>query len=308
MRIVALCALCAVCLTGPAVAGDTDFQLASFGNVEAAFASQQQEIDSLRAELTSLRSMQGDDMGCVDDISCCGEPACVGCGVCGGCGGIEGGVDITLFQVYANHGVGTNDFGGNGYFEDFDTVTDARYWIGYQGANGLGVRGRYFDFDGGNTVEDEYVFLTMFDVEGTAELNLCEWSFLAFAGVRWGEIAWSDENGYDGFEFEGIGTTLGVDARRPIWCNISAVGGIRYSAMFGDVTEIEDPDDWATGTAAHIMETRLGLEWRRQLLVVSAVWEHQLYSSLSGNVDNDIDPEDVDITLGGPVFGISIER
>ncbi|NQT13164.1 MAG: hypothetical protein HQ582_10475 [Planctomycetes bacterium] len=307
MRIVALCALCAVCFAGPAVADDASVQLASFGNVETAFASQQKEINSLRAELTSLRSMQVENAGYADDVSCCAEPGCGGCSGCGACGGIEGGVDITLFQVYANHGVGAHQ-GGNGFFEDFDTVTDARYWIGYQGANGLGIRGRYFDFDGGNTVEDEFVGLTMYDIEGTAELNLCQWDFLAFAGIRWGEIGWSDEDGGDGFLFEGIGTTLGVDARRPIWCNISAIGGIRYSALFGDVTEIEVPDNWATGSAAHGMETRLGLEWRRQCLVVSAVWEHQLYSSMSGNVDNDIDPEDVDITLGGPVIGISFER
>jgi len=294
-----------VCFAGPAIAGDGDFQLASFGNVEAAFASQQQEIDSLRAELTSLRSMsgEGEDVGYVDDVSCCGEPACGG--GCGGCGGLEGGVEVMLFEVYANHGVGGT---GSDFFEDFDMSTDLRYWIGYQGANGLGIRGRYFDFDGDNTVDDEFVDITMFDVEGTAALSLCQWDFLAFAGVRWGEIAWSDEDGGDGFEFQGLGTTLGVDARRPIWCNIAAVGGIRYSALFGDVTEIEYPDERATGTAAHIMETRLGLEWRRQCLVVSAVWEHQLYSSMSGNVDSDIDPEDVDITLGGPVFGISFER
>ena len=301
MRIAVLYALCAVCFAGPAVADDGSFQLASFGNVEAAFASQQQEINSLRAELTSLRSMQDEDIGCVDDVSCCAAPACCG---------LEGGVEITLFEVYANHGVGGT---ADEWFEDFDMSADLRAWVGYQGANGLGIRGRYFGFDGDNTVDDEFVDITMFDVEGTAGLSLCQWDFLAAAGVRWGEINWSDENAGRGYSFDGIGATLGVEARRSIWCNLAAIGGIRYSALFGDVTEIEDRDDWATGTAVHIMETRLGLEWRRPCcngacLVASAVWEHQLYSSLSGNVDSDIDPEDVDITLGGPVFGISFER
>lgn len=306
MRKAILCAVCAVCFAGQAVADDGSFQLASFGNVEAAFASQQQEINSLSAELAALRSKHDEDIGCADEASCCAAPACCGCS------GLEGGAEITLFRLYANHGVNSGG-GGHDWFDDFDMSTDLRAWVGYQGANGFGIRGRYFGFGGDNTDDDEFVDIMMFDVEGTAGLSLCQWDFLAAAGVRWGEINWSDESGEPGFSFDGIGTTLGVEARRPIRCNIAAIGGIRYSALFGRVTEIDYTEDWASGTAAHIMETRVGLEWRRPCcngacLVASAVWEHQLYSSLSGNVDSDIDPEDVDITLGGPVFGISFVR
>jgi len=287
------------------LADEGDFEFTSYSDIEAAFAAQQREIESLRAELASLGSAAGTGCGTSSCCQGCVDPSC--CRTCG----VIGGAELTLFDVYANHGVGGT---GADWFEEFDMEVDGRFWVGYQGANGFGVLGRYWQHDVDNPDGlNEYFSVRLYDVEATFDVRFCRWDFLAAAGVRWGDIAWSDENGSPGYGFDGVGPTLAVRARRQMIGNIYVVGGVRYSALFGETTEVASPDDYANGIAVHALEARLGVEWRRDLaiggsLVLGALWEHQLYSSLSGNVDSDIDPEDVDITLAGPVFSIAFER
>lgn len=221
----------------------------------------------------------------------------------------EGGFDVMFFTVYANHGVGGT---GSDFFEDFDTTFDVRPWVGVRRADGLGVHFRYFDFDGQSTVADEFVDIKLFDVEASGVLEVCDWQFTAIAGTRYAEIGWSDENANDGFEFRGIGMLLGGEVRRLLQNNLSVVGKARYSALFGEVQEVADPSDAMTGVAVHGLQTALMVEWSRctqlGLVTIGAGWEQQLYASLSGNVDSDIDPEDVDITLAGPVLSVSVQR
>ena len=152
----------------------------------------------------------------------------------------------------------------------------------------------------------------MFDMEGSAVLDVYDWELTGIAGFRYGKIMWSDENGSPGLSFEGVGMTLGGEVRRMLRPSLAIVGRCRYSALYGEIKEVVETDDVADGTAVHGFETSIGVEWNRctraGLLTVGFGWEQQLYSSLSGNVDNDIDPEDVDITLAGPVFSIALTR
>lgn len=283
-------------LLGTVQAQDSVYRFARMNDIEAAFASQQQEIDSLRAELASLRSMGGDDgdkLTSTDD--CCGNGS-----------GWEGGLELLYLDVYANHG-GEQTASGSAWFDGFDFTVASRFWFGYQGSNGLGVRARYYNFDGDSVVANQFVDLQMYDLEMTAKHQACNFDFLFIGGLRGGEIDWSDEDGAPGYGFDGIGPTLGLQASRPLVRSLAAVAGVRYSALFGNISELGKSDQ-ADDSVIHLAEVQLGVEWRRGLFVARAMYEYQWYSGLSGNVDDDIDPEDIDITLAGPVFTVGFER
>jgi hypothetical protein len=283
-----------VLLIGTAQAQDGVYRFAGMNEVEAAFASQQQELDSLRAELASLRTTSGGDK--VTSGDCCGNGS-----------GWEGGLELLYLDVYADHG-GEQRATGNAWFDGFDFTVAGRYWFGYQGSNGLGIRARYYNFDGDSVVADQFVDLQMFDAEVTAKHQACNFDFLFIGGLRGGEIDWSDENGDDGFGFDGIGPTLGLQVSRPLVRSLAAVAGVRHSALFGNISELQSPLDQADDSVIHVTEIQLGVEWRRGMFVARAMYEYQWYRGLSGNVDDDIDPENIDITLAGPVFTVGFER
>jgi hypothetical protein len=238
--------------------------------------------------------------------SCCRDPWWTG---------IEGGLELTLLNVYANHGAGERN-GGNSWFDvDPDTRASLRYWVGWRGEGGLGVRARYFSYysqmgDAGVDLPD-FFDARLFDLEATALLSFCKWDIDVFGGFRYGDLRWSDENGAPGYNFSGAGPTLGANVRRELIGNLGLVGGIRTSFLMGQTTELTLLDE-SLHTTCNMTEARLGVDWRREMgrgtLVIGAAWEQQLYTGLSGNVDNDIDPEDIDITLAGPVFWVSFQR
>jgi hypothetical protein len=225
-------------------------------------------------------------------------------------GGVEGGLEVTMLNLYSNHGVG-NGNGGNSWFADDDNVGNVRYWLGYKTSDRIGVRLKYWDFYSDVEAANQFFDTKVFDIEGTSDFSVGKWVMTGSAGLRWNEVAWSDENGGAGFKFEGIGPTLGVSVRRNLCGNLNFVGGAMGSVLYGDTKELTT-DDEANGTSTNIIESRLGLEYfipaRAGFITLRGGWENQWYSGLSGNVDNDIDPEDLDVNLGGPVIAISFER
>ena len=226
--------------------------------------------------------------------------------------GWEAGVDLLFFNVYANHGVGGT---GQDFFEDFDMSLDGRYWFGVRRDDGLGLHMRFFEFKSYTDFDsdaDQFVDVTMLDLEGSAVLEICDWQLTGIAGLRYGKIEWFFANNQVGLDFEGVGVALGGEVRRMLGSNLAVVGRCRYSVLYGETKQFDDPDYFNKGTAVHGLETSLGVEWSRctqfGLLTLGAGWEQQLYSSLSHQASNTIDPEDVDITLAGPVISASIRR
>jgi hypothetical protein len=234
------------------------------------------------------------------------------CNPCGRCGGLTAGLEIPLFQVFANHGAGETN-GGNGWFDgDNDTTGAARMWIGYENACGAGFRAGYFNFESNFDDVDEFFDVELADIERQVSLDVKNYNVDLFGGVRWGSMDWSREDGGPGFNFEGTGITLGAEVSRPFWRCLSMFAGVRQSFLYGETRELSN-DDTAENVAVPITELRVGTEICRQLrsgssLILRFAWENQTYYSLSGNVDNDIDPEDVDISLAGPAFALILAR
>ena len=289
----------------------TAIALALFSTVAMVSAEEikfMSRFDSHRTAVpTQLVSMNGDD--------CCADAdrMLASCGCDSWCSGIEGGVELLFLNLWANHGAGVRNGGNSWFTSDPDTTANMRYWVGYRGAGGLGVRGRYFSqysqIGAGQTTN--YFDVQLTDVEATALMSFGKWDVDLFGGIRIGDLRWSDELGGDGYIFTGAGLTLGGTIRRELFGNVGLVGGVRTSVLLGQTKEVVNTDE-SSNTFANLTELRLGVDWRRDMaggnLVLGVAWEQQMYTGLSGNVDNDIDPEDVDISLGGPVLSISFQR
>lgn len=213
--------------------------------------------------------------------------------------------ELPLLSLYANHGAGG---GGGRWFDDFDTQAGIRVQAGYENANGLGLRGRFFSFDSDGGAADEYFDVRMYDIEGTSALKLRHWDFLAFGGIRWGSVDFTDENATGARDFDGVGFTLGGQARRSISSRLGFYAGARYSALYGKMSA---PGNFLDNSVVPVTEMRLGVDYSRNLgrriqMVAAVGFEHQLYSSLSAQPS--IDPEDVDVALAGPVFSLTFRR
>ncbi|QDS92426.1 hypothetical protein FF011L_11690 [Roseimaritima multifibrata] len=213
--------------------------------------------------------------------------------------------ELPLLSLYANHGAGG---GGGRWFDDFDTQAGFRLQAGYEGAHGLGLRGRFFKYDTDGGAPNEYFDVRMYDIEGTSRLKLHNWNFLGSGGIRWGSIDFTDENASGARSLDGVGFTLNGEARRSISNRLGFYAGARYSALYG---KMNAPANSIDNSVVPITEMRLGLDYSRNLgrgvkMVAAVGFEHQQYSSLS--VVPGIDPEDVDVALAGPVFSLTLLR
>ena len=251
-----------------------EMSFASHTEIMSVLERQNQRI----AELESGVSYGGDG-------SCCGgEGACTSCdSCCDPCcrpGGIIAGAEITFLKYH-------NSLGTRGADEaDLDPNYEAapRFWVGYQGTDGLGWRVRYWEFnhgtDGdsvvaGDTSElnvDTYVF----DLEFVDSMSLgCYWDASVFSGFRYVEfdedrIRRDNATGViedlDAFGTSPWGLTLGGELRRCIGNGLAAFVNTRGSVLYGDETEVDSGDfDRELNNLYFIYEAQAGVQATREL-------------------------------------------
>ena len=222
-----------------------------------------------------------------------------------------------------------------------DFTVAPRVWLGWENAEGLGVRARYFTFDAdaaqpfpgpiqiGPVVLEglgSELAAQTFDLEATQRGCLGNLQFQLGGGFRYAKM----ETGLSvlgtafrtpfiggiGMDFEGVGPTVAIDVRRPFGCRgLALVGGARSSWMYGET------DFHGTGIVAgfplsvyaedHMMqinELSLGVEWSRCLanggkVSAAALWEAQAWewAPVAGLIHQDIG-------LTGPTFSFSYMR
>ena len=227
------------------------------------------------------------------------------------------GVEFPYLSLNSNHGGGGEGSGGNAFFDDgFEDRVSYRLTATTDLLEEFGARIRFFDYDAGVGRDDGpdpslFFQASFWDVEGTAHLDLGKWDLVASVGARGGNIEWPDEDGGEGYEFDGFGFTTALDARRAFSNGLAIVASVRHSQLFGDIEELNTPSDDNSNNVVPVTEFRAGVEYDHAVfpggfLTVGIHYETTLISSLCGNVDSDIDPEDVDIGLMGPAFGIKL--
>jgi hypothetical protein len=176
------------------------------------------------------------------------------CDSCVGCPGLVGGAELLLMDPH--NSAGNNIFGPGSAFTEWGYNPAWRFWLGYQGASGQGLRVRYFEFDqhepyfdpeklenaGVDSISLDYDAWYI-DIEYFDTVQLGNWSALLHGGIRHAEAT-----RYDTIVFaqtpdelyarrvlaKGWGLTAGAELRRPIIYCLNLYANLRGSILFGD--------------------------------------------------------------------------
>jgi hypothetical protein len=252
--------------------------------------------------------------------SCCSNSCSTGCssgccksGCCGAgglgaggapLGGFVGGAEFVFLRPFASNGDLPNaNFGVAGGIGQTDRTLNYNYQVtprvffGYVGANGLGGRVRYWQYDhagGTNTATDPITgnvatiagglkFQT-FDLEMTQQSQFRNWNLLLAGGVRYASFAMDSGNsivdalavpvGYDNrhHSVSGTGLTAALQARRSLNASGTFVllTNLRGSILFGNHRSSFDMNNQFGPNAAStknrddlfsIWEWNLGPQW-----------------------------------------------
>ena len=259
------------------------------------------------------------------------DDCAVACGCRSSCcatGAIVAGAELALLTP---HG-GSLSVGIPGEAEElvvpgFDIGASPRVWLGYQNANGVTGRVRYWQFDHSQSIDegplrnaDLGLEAHTLDLEFGQVGHFCGWECETTGGIRWATVSNDMRVAFDGDDvifrrrFEGVGPTVAFATRRPVGCRgLAMVGSIRASLLYGDANFavegdlVEDLFDAAGSLTAdldedfaQIYEIQIGAEWSRvfrsgALLTARAVLEAQSWEVLH-------------LGFIGPAISLGIER
>ena len=257
---------------------------------EAQFASLQERLDEVEAQLAryrngaSFEASYGDE---VDYDSACSTP------------GLLFGAEIAFLKPHHSEG----------QTQGYDYEATPRIWIGWQTESGLGLRARWFEFDGVSTNPASFyqdLNMMLLDLEVTDTFTLgSKWSGVLSGGFRYAE--YREERSAQTFnEMDGaMGLVAGVELYRPITCNVSLFGMGRTSFLYADsisLNGVKGNDDYTFA----VSELQLGAEYRRVLsgttyLFARAAAEAQFWTGVSGDRSQDVG------LLGG-AFALGLAR
>jgi hypothetical protein len=236
----------------------------------------------------------------------CGESCQEGCS-CNCCrdSGWIGGFEMTFLRPHAS--MGTKGYDGTPLRFDFEAAP--RLWTGYQGANGLGFRFRYWDFDHTQTVaslstaprrlDNERYNISVSDLEVTMLQGIgCNWELTLAGGVRYVDFEESQfsrpatgaVDRSHAFASSTWGPTIAAEVRRPIIGYVSLFGNVRGSALYGNQNEFFNGALYRNmeGNVKFISEMQLGVDYRKPLRNACGEWfaraavEGQYWSTFSG--------------------------
>lgn len=223
-----------------------------------------------------------------------------------GTGALFGDIEVTFLQPHISGSQAAFGLGAVGRLIDGDFQTGMRYVLGYRNDSGVGVRGRFWQYD------HSFVYLPPFepavfgirmdvaDTEITLDQRLRHWDMQVAAGLRYGRLEYSNETptlfGVGTATFEGVGPTFALSGRRTISnSGFSFFGNVRGSVLIGDIRNsallpfmpaVRLEDEIMT-----VAENQLGVAWTHDLnrfvqLDVKTAWETQYWmnSSLSDDV------------------------
>lgn len=216
---------------------------------------------------------------------------CADCGVCDACdpcrcAGFVGGAELLLMDPHSS--AGTNAFRVGNPYPEWAYRPAWRFWLGYQGADGQGLRLRYFEFDQYNEdvldpanpeqggVETAGVGFNAYyvDVEYTDQIQLGgQWGAMLHGGMRYAALKRFDmlfnapiTTLYGQYLTCSWGLTGGLELRRPVFNTFDLYCNLQGSILFGDSDQYEYIDGGWVGEehlengVQAIFEIAFGLE------------------------------------------------
>ena len=251
---------------------------AGFGRAEeVSLAPTFEPFSTPDVQLVSHQCTDGCANGCTDSCNTCCSSRHVGRDfwVCKDrCGGVVAGLDFLLLKPFASEDALVNGTAQMNYNPAY------RLYFGYQSAEGLGARIRYFEFDRGTSGEQIGVVGTTnlgiemryLDLEATQVVDFRRWNLLFSGGLRYAETNYDLSDSVFGTYlsgFDGVGLTFAGQATRDLnrSGSLKLTSGARWSAVYGNTKE-----DFGGGATnidrddlIQIVELNIGPQWRRQL-------------------------------------------
>ena len=234
------------------------------------------ELNDLYTRLAELESRIA-----ATNVSGCGCADAAGCGNgCGDCcddccnAGWVGGAELLWLKA----------FNSNTSFGDFNYDTGFRWWLGYQGAGGLGVRVRAFDYNqnaaNGDVVDVSTVDLEVYD---TFQLG-CNWDVVLGGGIRYTDSRFNFTAANVGTDTQifGTGPVVTAELYRHISDRAALFAIVHESIVAGDANIAGGNAPGATDDTMFISEIQLGAQVHREynggLLFARLGWEAQYYA------------------------------
>ena len=231
------------------------------------------ELNDLYARLAELESRIA-----ASNVSGCGcaDAAGNGCGDCCddccGCPGAVAGAEILWLKA----------FNSNASFGDFNYDEGFRWWLGYQGAGGLGVRVRGFDYSqiAPNTGDIVDIETIDFEVYDSFQLG-CNWDVVIGGGLRYTDSRFLyNQLGIDTQIF-GTGPVVTAELYRHVSDRAALYVIGRESIVAGDANVTGGTGVGVTDDTMFISELQLGGQLHREynggLLFARLGWEAQWY-------------------------------
>jgi hypothetical protein len=204
------------------------------------------DLATLQKRLDDLEKQIGCGQGCCETVCC--DPC--------HCPGVVVGLEVAFLRLH-------EDQGNADPYNDLEAAP--RIWAGYEGANGLGVRARWFNYwDTSSAANILRAHLYTVDIEATDAFQLgSKWSGLITGGVRYAE---DNQLFFPGTRFVtcGTGPVLGMELTRPIGEHFALFALGRESILFGDT--VEGPAATALrarNTLFDVTEIQLGAQYQR---------------------------------------------
>ncbi len=259
-----------------------------------------ERINQLEIELASYRSAinsvctDGCDLGC--ETECLGDT----CSTCCPKGGIVAGAEVSFLKPYHTEGQTSN----------YDYTATPRVWLGYERADGLGIRARWWQMNANGPATSRYdqIRMRMIDLEVTDQFTLGrKLEGLVSGGFRYAEYR-EDESAGTGFlsQQHAMGLVIGTELRRNISGGFNLFGMGRTSMLFSE-SNLENGAVTSENTTFTVSELQLGVEYNREIMNGSS----NLFARVAAETQywNGVSDDDTeDISLMGLAFAFGITR
>lgn len=182
----------------------------------------------------------------------------------------------------------------------------------YQFQDSVGLRLRYFDFEGTDYSYNDHdkggddfgnPQMSAFDIEVFDGFELGSWNGEFSAGIRFGTFEETYEKStYT--DFEGWGPTLGLELTRPLAGNFSIYAGVRGSWLFGD-SDSDHDRDYDADSSIFIAEGSLGLQYDFQAFSSCSSYVRLGMEAQNWLSASDFDNEDIALFGGSLKVGFN---
>ncbi len=181
---------------------------------------------------------------------------------------LEVGAEIVFLEPHSTTGLGPS---GIAFFPSIDLQPSWRTWAGISNPNGIGFRGRYWEFDQfmPNTLNAFTYSLDVFvvDLETTFSKQIGDWSVLVSGGLRhveFREDRFGLTNAFVNTNLTGI--VVGGELSRPLTPWLSTFGVVRAANVYGEMSGEIPTGFIVVFDSVHSMmwETQLGVEITRK--------------------------------------------